>query len=61
MFNEGTLILKGVTITKIVELIVKILINLTSGTVLNKKTLENLETAHLYNLAVSNDISILAY
>jgi hypothetical protein len=61
VFNEGTLVLEGVTFTEMVELMVKVLVDLASGTVLDKKTSENSETAHPHDLAVSNGISILAH
>ena len=61
MFNEGTLVLEGVTLTEVVELMVKVLVDLASGTVLDKKTSENSETAHPHDLAVPNGISISAH
>lgn len=53
--------LEGVTFTKVVELMVKVLVDLASSTVLDKKTSENSETAHPHDLAVFNGISILAH
>ena len=61
VFNEGTLVLESVTLTEVVEFMIKVLVNLASGTVLDKKTSENSETAHPHDLAVSNGISILAH
>jgi len=54
-------VLEGVTLTEMVKLMVKVLVDLASGTVLDKKTSENSETAHPHDLAVSNGISILAH
>jgi len=51
VFNEGTLVLEGVTLTEMVKLMVKVLVDLASGTVLDKKTSENSETAHPHDLA----------
>jgi len=52
VFNEGTLVLEGVTLAEMVELMVKVLVDLASGTILDKKTSENSETAHPHDLAV---------
>lgn len=46
MFDEGTLVLEGVTLGKVVELVVEVLVNLARGTVLYKKAAEDTETAH---------------
>ena len=36
MFNEGTLVLKGVTLAQVVQLVVKVLVNLSGSTVFGK-------------------------
>ena len=43
--------LESVTLAQMVELVVEMFINLAAGTVLDKKTAENSETAHPDNLA----------
>lgn len=53
--------LEGVTLAEMVELMVKVFVDLASGTIFDKKTSENSETAHPHDLAVSNGISILAH
>jgi len=57
VFNESTLVLEGVTLGEVVELVVEVLVNLSGGTVLDKKTAEDTETAHPEDLAVNNRIS----
>ena len=52
---------EGVTLGEVVELMIKVLVDLASGTVLDKETSENSETAHPHDLAVSNGISILTH
>ena len=37
MFNEGTLVLEGVTLAEMVELVVKVLVNLAGCSVLDEK------------------------
>jgi hypothetical protein len=44
--------LEGVTLAQVVELVVKVLVNLAAGTVLDEKTAEDSKTAHPNNLAV---------
>lgn len=46
MFNKSTLVLEGVTLAQVVELVVKVLVDFASGTVLGKETAEDSETAH---------------
>lgn len=52
MLNEGTLVLEGVTLAQVVELVVKVLVDLAGGAVLDQQTTEDTETAHPHNLAV---------
>ena len=54
MLNEGTLVLEGVTLAQVVELVVKVLVDLAGGAVLDQQTTEDTETAHPHNLAVGN-------
>jgi hypothetical protein len=44
--------LEGVTLAQVVKLVVKVLIDLAAGTVLDEETTEDSETAHPDNLAV---------
>lgn len=41
MFNQRTLVLECVTLAEVVEFVVEMLINLASGTILDKKTTED--------------------
>ena len=52
MLNEGTLVLEGVTLAQVVELVVKVLVDLAGGAVLDQQTTEDTEAAHPHNLAV---------
>jgi hypothetical protein len=52
VLNEGTLVLEGVTLAQVVELVVKVLVDLAGGAVLDQQTTEDTETAHPHNLAV---------
>lgn len=53
--------LEGVTLAQVVKFVVKVLINLAAGTVLDEKAAENTETAHPDNLAVKISIRIHSY
>ncbi len=44
--------LEGVTLAQVVELMVKVLIDLAAGTVLDEKTAKDTKTAHPDNLTV---------
>jgi hypothetical protein len=46
MLNKGTLVLEGVTLAGVVQLVVKVLVDLAASTVLDEKTAEDTETAH---------------
>jgi len=50
MFDQGTLVLEGVTLAQLIQLMVKVFVNLASSTVLDKKTAENPQTSHPKNL-----------
>jgi hypothetical protein len=52
VLNQRSLVLEGVTLAQVVELVVKVLIDLAAGTVLDEKTAEDSETAHPDNLAI---------
>ena len=56
MFNESTLVLEGVTLAQVVELVVKVFVDLATGTVLYEKTAENTETTHPHD---STKISLI--
>jgi hypothetical protein len=55
VFNQCSLVLEGVTLAQVVEFVVKVLVDLAAGTVLDQKTAEDTETAHPDNLAVERD------
>lgn len=57
VFNESTLVLEGVTLGEVVQLVVEVLVDLASGTVLDEETAEDPETAHPEDLAVDTRIS----
>ena len=50
MLDEGALVLEGVTLAQVVELVVEVLVDLATSTVLDKQTTEDTETAHPENL-----------
>lgn len=52
VFNEGTLVLEGVTLAQVVELVVEVLVDLAGGTVLDEETAENTLATHPEDLAV---------
>lgn len=52
MLNQRTLVLECVTLAQVVELVVEVLVDLASGTVLDKKAAEDSLTAHPEYLAV---------
>jgi hypothetical protein len=54
VFNEGTLMLEGVTLGEVVELVIKVLVDLAGGTVLNEETAKDPEAAHPEDLAISD-------
>lgn len=51
MLNKSTLVLEGVTLAQVVELVVKVLVDLAGGTVLDQQTAEDTKTAHPHDLA----------
>ena len=51
VFNESTLVLEGVTLGQVVQLVVKVLVDLSGGTVLDE------ETAHPDDLAIGIRVS----
>jgi len=50
-------VLERVTLAKMVELVVKVLIDFATSTILDEKTAENSETTHPYDLAWHTSIS----
>lgn len=58
MLNEGTLVLEGVTLAQVVELVVKVLVDLAAGTVLDEKAAEDTELAHPLDLAIQGDMLV---
>jgi len=45
-------VLEGVTLAQVVKLVVKVLVDLAAGTILDKEATENAESAHPNDLAV---------
>ena len=56
MLNESALVLEGVTLAQVVELVVKVLVDLASSTVADEQATENTHAAHPENLAILYDI-----
>lgn len=52
VLNQCSLVLECVTLAQMIELVVKVLINLAARTILDQQTTENTETTHPDNLAV---------
>jgi hypothetical protein len=52
VFDKSTLVLESVTLAEVVELVVEVFVNLSTGTVFDKKAAENPETTHPQHLAV---------
>jgi hypothetical protein len=46
VLDEGALVLEGVTLAQVVELVVEVLVDLATSTVLDKQTTKDTETAH---------------
>jgi hypothetical protein len=55
-------VLEGVTLAQVVELVVKVLVNLAGSAVLDKETAEDTQTAHPHDLTVRgvSDVSFAA-
>lgn len=51
VLNESALVLEGVTLAQVVELVVKVLVDLASSTVADEEATENTHAAHPENLA----------
>jgi hypothetical protein len=54
VFDQGTLVLEGVTLAELVEFVVEVLVDLAGGTVLDQKTAEDTETSHPEDLTVEH-------
>ena len=52
MLNQSALVLEGVTLAQVVELVVKVLVDLAGGTVADEEAPENTHAAHPEELAV---------
>ena len=59
VLNESALVLEGVTLAQVVELVVKVLVDLAGGAVLDQQATENALAAHPDDLAV-NRLSVSA-
>jgi hypothetical protein len=55
VLNQCSLVLESVTLAQVVEFMVKVLVDLAAGTVLDQEATEDTETAHPDNLAVDMD------
>jgi hypothetical protein len=54
MLNQRSLVLESVTLAQMVKLVVKVLVDLAAGTVLDQETTEDSKAAHPYNLAITH-------
>ena len=52
MFNQSALVLEGVTLAQLVELVVEVLVDLASGTVLDQQSAEDTEASHPEDLTI---------
>lgn len=55
MLNQSALVLEGVTLAQVVQLVVKVLVDLAGGTVADEQTTENTHAAHPEDLAVKRE------
>lgn len=46
MFDQRTLVLEGVTLAELIELVVEVLVDLASSSVLGQEAAENTQTSH---------------
>lgn len=51
MLHQGTLVLESVTLAEVVQLVVKVLVDLAAGTVLDQETAEDTQAAHPQDLS----------
>lgn len=58
MLNKGTLVLEGVTLAQVVELVVKMLVDLAGSAVLDQEAAEDTLAAHPDDLAVEEGPSV---
>lgn len=52
MFDEGPLVLECVTLAEVVELVVEVLVDLATSTVLDEEAAQDTEAAHPEDLTV---------
>ena len=57
MFNQGTLVLEGVTLAQMVEFVVEVLVDFARSTVFDKKAAKDTETTHPDDLTVTPNSS----
>lgn len=55
VLNQSTLVLEGVTLAQVVELVVKVLVDLAGGTVADEQTTEDTHAAHPKDLAIGRE------
>lgn len=58
VLNERTLVLEGVTLGKVVELVVEVLVDLAAGTVLDKEAAKHTLAAHPEDLTLSRQYKV---
>ena len=57
VLNKRTLVLEGVTLAQVVELVVKVLVNLAGGTVLHQQATQDTQTAHPHDGPIHEPVS----
>jgi hypothetical protein len=61
VLDKGALVLEGVTLAQVVELVVKVLVDLASSTVADEQATENTHAAHPEDLAILPDKQSVKY
>ena len=56
MFDQGALVLEGVTLAEMVEFVVEVLVDLSAGAVLDQQPTEDTETTHPHHLTACHHI-----
>lgn len=55
VLDQSALVLEGVTLAQVVELVVKVLVDLAGGTVADEQTTENTHAAHPHEFTKSHN------
>jgi hypothetical protein len=61
MLHQCTFVLEGIALAQVVEFVVKVLVNLAGGTILDKESTEDPLTAHPEDLAVETKPSVTLF